>query len=219
MFCQFQQYGNAYAQGNHFIQSTQHSFTATHPRETKMAQNDDPQWPDLPWNVKLFISALSFSFDITRRSNGTVNRFLMGFFDLRTSPSRKPINGVKTTDITVDKARNLWFRLYTRPPPPEMTLVLAGRLFSSSTAVVLPSWPPVLKLLMNFATALPGNSPLSSSPLTIAYLQSIVVLQYEDGFDTLKFIDTAKIEGFSGNANLKQCFIAGDSAGASWCIM
>ncbi|KDP42934.1 hypothetical protein JCGZ_23876 [Jatropha curcas] len=37
----------------------------------------------------------------------------MSFFNFRTSSSKKPIKGVKTTDITVDKKRNLWFRLYS----------------------------------------------------------------------------------------------------------
>lgn len=37
----------------------------------------------------------------------------------------------------------------------------------------------------------------------------------EDCFDALKFIDTADIEGFSSTADLKRCFLAGDSAGGN----
>lgn len=40
--------------------------------------------------------------------------------------------------------------------------------------------------------------------------------QYDDGFDVLKFIDdNANTKNFPSNVNLKQCFIAGDSAGGN----
>ncbi|KAJ9167231.1 hypothetical protein P3X46_021897 [Hevea brasiliensis] len=202
---------------NIYLYSTQHSSPVTHPRETKMAQNDHPQWPDhLPWNVNLFLSALSFSFDVTRRSNGTVNRFLMNFFDLRTSPSKKPINGVKTTDITIDKARNLWFRLYT---PTTTTDDGAG------------TGLPVIFFFHGggFAFMAPSSKPFDELCYGLARELSAIIIsvnyrlapehrwpsEYEDGFDTLKFIDTTNIEGFSVKANLKQCFIAGDSAGGN----
>ncbi|KAF2297080.1 hypothetical protein GH714_016542 [Hevea brasiliensis] len=77
-----------------------------------MADNNQ-QWPDLPCNIKLFLSILSFFVDITRCCDRTVNSFLMSFFDLRTFPSKKPINGrVKTSDIAVERTKILWFRLY-----------------------------------------------------------------------------------------------------------
>ncbi|GAB4837481.1 hypothetical protein Ancab_002342 [Ancistrocladus abbreviatus] len=37
--------------------------------------------------------------------------------------------------------------------------------------------------------------------------------QYYDGFETLKFIDRSKIDGFPPNADIGKCFIAGDSSG------
>ena len=40
--------------------------------------------------------------------------------------------------------------------------------------------------------------------------------QYEDGFDVLKFIDEENLEHFPQNANLKDCFLAGDSAGRQY---
>uniref|UniRef100_A0A2C9U2I2 Alpha/beta hydrolase fold-3 domain-containing protein n=1 Tax=Manihot esculenta TaxID=3983 RepID=A0A2C9U2I2_MANES len=180
-----------------------------------MAQNDVPQWPDLPWKLNISISAFSFTFDVTRRSNGTANRFLMSFFDLRTSPSKKPSNGVKTTDITIDKSRNLWFRLYT-PVNTGDGAAAVGNL-------------PVIFFFHGggFVFMAPSSKPYDEFCYGLARELSAIVIsvnyrlapehrypsQYEDGFDALKFVDTAIIEGFSGN--LRQCFLAGDSAGGN----
>ncbi|OAY23830.1 probable carboxylesterase 18 [Manihot esculenta] len=179
-----------------------------------MAQNDVPQWPDLPFTVKLSILAFSFVFDITRNRNGTANRFLMSFFDIRTCPSKKPKNGVKTTDITVDKARNLWFRLYTPTKTGDGTaasgLPVIFYFHGGGFAFLAPSSLPYDKFCRRLA------SELSAIIISVNYRlapEHRCPSQYEDGLDTLKFIDTTKIKGFSGN--LKQCFIAGDSAGGN----
>ncbi|XP_042490534.1 probable carboxylesterase 18 [Macadamia integrifolia] len=38
---------------------------------------------------------------------------LHDFVDLKAKARDKPINGVKTSDVTVDTTQNLWFHLYT----------------------------------------------------------------------------------------------------------
>ncbi|EEF38949.1 Arylacetamide deacetylase, putative [Ricinus communis] len=172
------------------------------------------QWPDnIPWNVKLFIHALSFGLDITRRSDGIVNRCLMSFFDIKASPSKKPIKGVMSADITVDKARNLWFRLYT------------------PTTITTDDGLPVIFFFHGggFAYMSANSKPYNDFCYQLARELSAIIIsvsyrlapehrcptQYEDCFDTMRFIDSTGIEQISSIANLKQCFIAGDSAGGN----
>ena len=79
-----------------------------------MAQKQQPILsPDLPWKVRLLLSIHSFAVNNSLYSNGTVNRTFLNLFDLKSSPSKNPINGVKNFDITVDSLRELWFRLYS----------------------------------------------------------------------------------------------------------
>nr|TKR84238.1 hypothetical protein D5086_0000259050 [Populus alba] len=68
----------------------------------------------IPWRTRLVITMISAATDLSRRSNGTVNRRLLNLLDFKSSPSpNKPINSIISSDITVDPTRNLWFRLYT----------------------------------------------------------------------------------------------------------
>ncbi|KDP31594.1 hypothetical protein JCGZ_14819 [Jatropha curcas] len=173
------------------------------------------QWPDLPWMPKLILSIAAFLGDITRRSDGSINRSLLRFLDFRTSPSKKPIKGVKTTDITIDKQRNLWFRLYT---PTATTTTYGGGL-------------PVIFYFHGggFAFMAPNSKHYDDFCYRLARKLSSIVIsvnyrlapehpypcQYDDGFETLKFVDNSGIEGFSSQANLRQCFMAGDSAGSN----
>lgn len=71
-------------------------------------------WPKLPLGIRLLIAAHSMSVDAFSRNDGSaVNRRLMNLFDPKASPSRKPDNGVVSSDIVVDTTRKLWFRLYS----------------------------------------------------------------------------------------------------------
>ncbi|XP_065847914.1 probable carboxylesterase 18 [Euphorbia lathyris] len=174
------------------------------------------QWPsDLPWKVNLFIYALSFAVDITRRADGSVNRRLMSFFDRQSSPSNKPINGVKSTDITIDKSRDLWFRLFT--PTAGTTSNHTGLpviffFHGGGFAYLSPSSKPYDDFCRRLARE------LSAFVISVNYRlapEHRYPAQIEDCFDTLRFIDTTEIEGFSSNADLKRCFMAGDSAGGN----
>ncbi|GAA0163611.1 deacetylase [Lithospermum erythrorhizon] len=67
----------------------------------------------LPWRTRLSVMIVSCIFNATCRSNGTINRRIFNFFELKSSPSPStPIDGVTSTDISVDPLHNLWFRLY-----------------------------------------------------------------------------------------------------------
>nr|WIV69091.1 PUCXE14 protein [Pyrus ussuriensis] len=178
-----------------------------------MAQNN-PISPNLPCKVRLLISILTTVIDATRRSNGTVNRRLMSLFDFKASPSDKPNNAVKTSDVMVDPSRNLWFRLYvptTTDPASKLPLVIyfhgGGFVFFSANS------KPYNDLCKRLATKLPAviisvnyrHAPEHRYPS-----------QYEDGMDVLKFIDTTRIEGLDlNNVDITRCFLAGDSAGGN----
>ncbi|XWS22018.1 hypothetical protein CRYUN_Cryun30bG0107700 [Craigia yunnanensis] len=181
--------------------------------------------PKLPLKIRLLIAAHSLSVDAFSRSDSTaVNRPLMKIFDPKASPStlRKPDNGVVSSDIMVDTARKLWFRLYTN--------TAAG----GSGVGVLP-----IPIIVYFH----GGGFAYMAPNSIAYdnlckrlareIPAVVVSvnyrlspehrypsQFEDGFDVLKFIDNPDFEGFQAvvNTNIdskKHLFVAGDSAGGN----
>ncbi|CBI17027.3 unnamed protein product, partial [Vitis vinifera] len=70
------------------------------------------KWPDLPWKVRLFVTAFGFLTDASFRRNGKVNRCLINLIDCKVPPSDRPVNGVTTSDTTVDPSRNLWYRYF-----------------------------------------------------------------------------------------------------------
>ncbi|CBI27713.3 unnamed protein product, partial [Vitis vinifera] len=77
-------------------------------RTNKMTQSS----PVLPWKTKIALSAISAVTDFSLRDDGTINRRLLSFLDFRAPPNSTPVHGVKTSDVTVDPSRNLWFRLF-----------------------------------------------------------------------------------------------------------
>ncbi|KAK9161961.1 hypothetical protein Syun_002863 [Stephania yunnanensis] len=121
-----------------------------------MSGKKDSVSPPLPWKTRLTIKLLTTVTDFAKRSDDSVNRTVLRLMNPRAKSTAKPLKGVVATDVTVDPARDLWFRLYVPYPA-----------------------------------------------------------QYEDGFDTLKFLDSKNCEGFPANADLSKCFLAGDSAGAN----
>ncbi|KAJ4713883.1 Alpha/beta hydrolase-3 [Melia azedarach] len=173
-------------------------------------------WTDLSWKVRLPMYIITLAGKFARRSDGTVNRRLMNLFDFKAPTSSKPINGVKTFDIIVDPSRNLWFRLYIPTADDgdddiSMPVIIyfhgGGFAWMSANSVGCD------RLCRRFARELAAviisvnyrNSPEYKYPC-----------QREDGFDVLKFIENnMKFEGFPTNANLKNCFIGGDSAGGN----
>ncbi|TKY45000.1 carboxylesterase 18 [Spatholobus suberectus] len=64
--------------------------------------------PTLPWKVRLSVSLLSTLSDASRRSHGTINRRLFNLADRPLPPNPAPLDGVSSSDFTVDPARNLW---------------------------------------------------------------------------------------------------------------
>lgn len=168
--------------------------------------------PKLPWKTRFFLSASSFAADASCRSNGTINRFLFNLIDLKSSPSKKPFQGVATFDITVDPSRNLWFRLYVPTENSRVGLPVVVFLHGGGFSFLSANSKAYDDVCRRFARELPAivvsvNYRLSPEHKFPA--------QYEDGFDVLKFLDQKGYKDFPAHGDLSKCFLAGDSAGAN----
>lgn len=166
--------------------------------------------PSLPWKLKIVLFALSTVTDLSRRQNGTVNRRLINFFELRASPKSTPVNGVKTSDVTVDPSRNLWFRLFEPTQVPEGGEKLPVIVFfhGGGFAFLSAATRAYDAVCRRFARKLPAVVVSVEYRLSPEHRYPA---QYEDGFDVLKYLDSHP----PANSNLSSCFLAGDSAGAN----
>lgn len=166
----------------------------------------------VPWKVRLALFAVGTFSDFSRRSDGTINRLLMGFLD---SPGKVPPQsrkGVKISDITVDSSRNVWFRLFipTDVHGDHEKLPLFVFFHGGGFSFLSPDAKAYHVVCCKFAAKIPAvvisvNYRLSPEHKFPA--------PYDDGFDTLKFIQSNK--DLFTNADLSRCFLAGDSAGAN----
>ncbi|KAJ4713887.1 Alpha/beta hydrolase-3 [Melia azedarach] len=168
---------------------------------------------ELPWKIRIIISILSFVADAFCRHHLTFNRRLFNLIDTKCSPSHKPKNGVTTSDILVDPSRNLWFRLYTPADPfPTASLPVivyfhgGGFVVMSANSIGYDDYCrrlsrelPAVVISVNYRLAPEHRYPS----------------QYEDGIDVLKFIDSLNTKLLPSFADLRHCFLAGDSAGAN----
>ncbi|GMP63056.1 hypothetical protein CsSME_00024899 [Camellia sinensis var. sinensis] len=159
---------------------------------------------ELPWKTRLVVHLGSFALDACRLSH-PILRFVRNL---------EPESPPSSSDITVDPSSNLWFHLYLPSS-------------SSSTTTLLP-------LLIYFH----GGGFLSSAAnsktydllcrnlaahlrVTVASVNYRLVpnhgypSQYDDGFETLKFIDAHNYAVLPSNIDLNRCFLAGDSAGGN----
>lgn len=168
----------------------------------------------LPWATRAAVSILIKIRNSACRSDGTVNRWLLNLIDLKSPPTRKPVNGISSSDFTVDPSRNLWFRLFV----PTTTAGGGGSL-------------PLIVFFHGggFSTMSPASQPYDAYCRRLAGEVSALVAsvqyrltpehrfpsQYDDGFDALRFIAENSNALLPGNADLSRCFIAGDSAGGN----
>ncbi|KAE8647216.1 probable carboxylesterase 18 [Cucumis sativus] len=169
----------------------------------------------LPWKVKIILTAIALGTDICCRSDVSVNRFLANLLDFKSPLLKKPKNGVKSFDTTVDSSRNLWFRLYT--PTIESTsesLPLIVYFHGGGFVYMAPDSKLLDELCQRLAREIPAVVISVNYRLAPEHRYPC---QYEDAFDLLKFIDynASAIEGFPPNVDFKRCFLAGDSAGGN----
>ncbi|GMI78589.1 carboxyesterase 18 [Hibiscus trionum] len=176
--------------------------------------------PKLPLKVRFLIAAHSMSVAALSRPDGSaVNRRLMSLFDPKASPSTKPDKGVVSSDIMVDTARKLWFRLYTNaatsgPQVGETDLPIIVYFHGGGFAYMAANSMNYDDLCKRLAREIPAVVVSVNYRLSPEHR---FPSQYEDGFDVLKFIDNSDIEGFPafGSSKKKPFFVAGDSAGGN----
>ncbi|KAF5738820.1 putative Carboxyesterase 18 [Tripterygium wilfordii] len=167
----------------------------------------------LSWKTKLGMAIFGFGIrSSVNRSNGTINRFIMSLFDIKSPPTNTPKNGIQSTDVVVDPNRNLWFRLYN-PTATDTSLPViiyfhgGGFAFVSANSIAMDTY------CKRLAKQLPAVIISVNYRLTPEHRYPC---QYDDGLDVLKFIDSnLNFKGFPANADLNRCFVAGDSAGGN----
>ncbi|XP_059452051.1 probable carboxylesterase 18 [Corylus avellana] len=182
------------------------------------AQTANPK-PNIPWNVKLYRASISWILDAALRPNGTINRGLINFFDFKASPSPKPLDGVSSSDITVDSSRDLWFRIYNPAPTPTggdpndvVGMPVIVFFHGGGFAIAQANSISVDKQARQFAQEL--RAIVFSVNYRLAP-EHRFPSQYEEGFDVLRFIDEMDGRDLPPNADLNRCFIAGESAGGN----
>ncbi|KAF5194724.1 Gibberellin receptor gid1c [Thalictrum thalictroides] len=167
----------------------------------------------IPWKVRISLSFLRGLTDFSRRSDGTVNRRLMNLFESAVKVPPQSGKGIAVSDITIDSTRNLWFRLF-HPTDVSDDLKLPVLVFFHGGGFTWfsPDVKPYDAMCRQFAQRIPAIVVSVNYRLTPEYH---FPAQYDDGFDTLKFLDQKFFDSFPTNANLSQCFLAGDSAGGN----
>ncbi|CAN4103561.1 unnamed protein product [Withania somnifera] len=172
--------------------------------------------PGIPWRTRIALSFVSAVTDYSRRQNGTVNRRLLGIFDLKTRANAKPVKGVKSFDVTVDPSRDLWFRLFipTTDESRSLSSLPIIVFFHGGGFVYLsPYTKSYDAVCRRFARKVPAVVVSVNYRLAPEHRYPA---QYDDGFDVLKFLDDEKNRGLlPENVDLSCCFLAGDSAGGN----
>ncbi|CAL5340749.1 unnamed protein product [Camellia sinensis] len=167
---------------------------------------------ELPWRTRLFVHFGSFILDACRLSH-LILRFLRNV-DLKSPPSSKPINGVSSSDINVDPSRNLWFRLYLPPSTTTTTTLLPLLIYFHGGGFITSAANSKIyeHLCRNLAAQLQVTVASVNYRLAPNHRYPS---QYDDGFETLKFIDAHNYAVLPSNIDLNRCFLAGDSAGGN----
>ncbi|KAH7833761.1 hypothetical protein Vadar_009417 [Vaccinium darrowii] len=143
-----------------------------------------------------------------RRDN---QRPLLKLVSFTSPPNPIPINGVYSSDVTVDPSRNLWFRIFV-PPTATQPLPVIVFFHGGGFALLTADAKVYDAVCRRFALE------ISAVVVSVNYRlapEHRYPAQYDDGFDVLKFLDERKSQELPENADLSCCFLAGDSAGGN----
>ncbi|KAF3444194.1 hypothetical protein FNV43_RR13884 [Rhamnella rubrinervis] len=169
--------------------------------------------PDsLPWRTRFSVSFLSPLTDSVRRPNGTINRRLLRFFDIKSSPNpTSPLHGVTSSDLTIDPSRNLWVRIFV-PHSASSSLPVIVFFHGGGFAFLSPDNFAYDAVCSRFARKIPSIVVSVNYRLSPEHRYPC---QYHDGFDVLKYLDQNASSVLPKFADVSKCFLAGDSAGAN----
>ncbi|KAL5704020.1 hypothetical protein ACHQM5_022498 [Ranunculus cassubicifolius] len=168
----------------------------------------------LPWRTRISLAVMSYFTDFARRSDGTLNRRILQFIDTTTTVPPQTKHGVKVTDITIDSSKNLWFRLFVPTDIPAGSSKLPVLVFfhGGGFTFLSPNAKAYSAVCRRFARKIPAIVVSVNYRLTPEFKFPAA---YDDGFETLKFLDMKGGDVLPENADLSRCFLAGDSAGAN----
>ncbi|XP_022885389.1 probable carboxylesterase 18 [Olea europaea var. sylvestris] len=169
--------------------------------------------PYLPFMLRLKLCIGNFFTRICLRDDGTINRTLFDLLDRKVEAGSTLVIDnihVSSSDVTVDHSRNLWFRLFVPRTTRKLPLVIYfhGGGFSFFGA----DSKPCNDFCRSFAAIFPAVIVSVNYRLAPEYRYPC---QYEDGFDTLRFINAQNYNILPSNVELSKCFLAGDSAGGN----
>ncbi|MQL76283.1 hypothetical protein Taro_008675 [Colocasia esculenta] len=180
--------------------------------------------PALPWRTKITIFFLTLVTDAVRRSDGTINRRLLSFLEISARPNPKPVRGVRTADITIDTARNLWFRLFLPADSSQgdgAGLPVLVFFHGGGFAFLSPASGVYDAVCRRFCRKFPAAVVSVNYRLSPEHRYPA---QYDDGLEVLRFLASQPgggdcglplLQEFFKVADLSSCFLAGDSAGAN----
>ncbi|XP_020672531.1 probable carboxylesterase 18 [Dendrobium catenatum] len=169
--------------------------------------------PKLPLKVRLSVSLISAITDAICRSDGTINRRLISFLNLRAPPNPTTVRGVRTIDLTVDPSRKLWFRLFLPVDGRPQRLPLIVFFHGGGFAYLSPDTRAYDLACRRIARKIPAVVASVNYRLAPEHRYPA---PYEDGIDVLRFVDSGGIDAVAGYlVDTSSCFLAGDSAGAN----
>ncbi|KAK2664263.1 hypothetical protein Ddye_002837 [Dipteronia dyeriana] len=176
----------------------------------------------LPWKLRLIYTACKLIVNLSRRRDDTINRRLQSLTDPKTSPSKTPRNGVVSSDTVINSSKDLWFRCYTPTTTTTSAAAAHGGDDGRSLPIIIYIHGGGFAIYSASSTAYDSwcrrlSGELNAVVVSINYRlapEHRCPTQYEDSFDTLKFLDE-NLDKLPANVNPKLCFIAGDSAGGN----
>lgn len=147
------------------------------------------------------------------KKDGTVWTSLLDIIDFRVKASKTPVHGVYTTDVVIDKAGDVWARIFAPKESKESNPVVVY-IHGGGYAMYGPSTMDYDKLGRKIATAL--NAVVISVNYRLAPV-SRHPNQHDDCFKALEWLrdQPAGSEYLPATADVSQCFLAGDSAGGN----
>lgn len=172
-----------------------------------------PETPSLPLVTRFKTWLFSNLVNASIRPDGTLNKRFGNFIDIKSPANTTPIQGVKSYDISINPDCNLWFRVFLPDVTVDTTLPVIVYYHGGGFAFYSPDSIPYHGLCRRFASSIPAVVVSASYRLTP---EQRYPSQFDDGIDVLKFLDedqTRKI--LPDNADLRRCFVSGDSAGGN----
>uniref|UniRef100_A0A7N0U4H4 Alpha/beta hydrolase fold-3 domain-containing protein n=1 Tax=Kalanchoe fedtschenkoi TaxID=63787 RepID=A0A7N0U4H4_KALFE len=167
----------------------------------------------LPWKTRVLLRGLSVVSDTALRADGTINRRLLNFFAFTVSPNPKPVRGVRTKDLMVDKTRRLWFRLFDPVGLASDGVKLPVIFFFHGGGFATLGADAAVYDFACRRFALKVPAIVVSVNYRLAPEHPFPA-QHEDGFDVLKYVDEHP-SVLPDYADLSRSFLAGDSAGGN----